>query len=502
MTTRLLFTDGEKSITLDNYPDEAWVFYSGAPKTNLDEYFRSVPWLYRGITKTAGAVSGVPWALVRGGNDVDDSSQNDNPTGLLPNLSVLCNQVALSLELYGRAYLLKERNRLKVTKLRYLAPSTIEVEIDAETGEPRFIRQVNNKRYDYTADDIIYFWLPDPSREIGPPGAWPAKAALHASGVLANLDVFVESYFKRGAIRATLVSADGLSDKAERERLESWFTKLMNGITNAFRWKIFNANRLNVQTIGDGIDSLQDNDLTLSKRQDISTALGIPFAMLFSDSANYATAQEDKLNYYDETVVPLFEFIIETLNVQLLDKLGYHLESRHATMDIYQVDEQSRSASLGQLVTALAASPQEFLIAASILGYEIPDDDLLAIQALISDKEERRDTMAEMVQPQNVEPEEDDEEEEPPRPVRQRGDRDRWKAKALKYFKAGRALDFDFVTNEITPDEQDRIKAQLLNAGSLADIVAIFDAPPEPSAIEALLEGIRLGISALSAEVQ
>jgi hypothetical protein len=60
----------------------------------------------------------------------------------------------------------------------------------------------------------------------------------------------------------------------------------MGGITKAFRWRVFNADSINVQQVGDGLESLQDSELTKQQRQDVALALGIPETILFSSAAN------------------------------------------------------------------------------------------------------------------------------------------------------------------------------------------------------------------------
>ena len=44
-------------------------------------------------------------------------------------------------------------------------------------------------------------------------------------------------------------------------------------------------------------------------KKDIAQALGIPYALLFSEAASYATLEGDRLGYYENTVEPRCEFI-------------------------------------------------------------------------------------------------------------------------------------------------------------------------------------------------
>ncbi len=80
-------TGPRKGITFDQYPDEAWVWFAGKPEDGSDPkaYFKEVPWLYRGISKIAGKVASVPFAILdSAGNEVDGSEDWKNVVEFLP----------------------------------------------------------------------------------------------------------------------------------------------------------------------------------------------------------------------------------------------------------------------------------------------------------------------------------------------------------------------------------------------------------------------------------
>jgi hypothetical protein len=61
---------GTKSITLDQYPPEAWNFMSGDPdgaeKADVKLLSETVPWLFRGLNIIVEAISTVPICLTNG----------------------------------------------------------------------------------------------------------------------------------------------------------------------------------------------------------------------------------------------------------------------------------------------------------------------------------------------------------------------------------------------------------------------------------------------------
>jgi hypothetical protein len=105
--------------------------------------------------------------------------------------------------------------------------------------------------------------------------------------------------------------------------------------------------------------------------EEISHAFGIPKTMLLADAANYATAKEDRMGFWQETIRPRAEVWIQSvINEQLLNERGLRLEFAFDEMDIFQQDEQVRAASYYNYIQA-GMKPS---IAAQILGIELPAD--------------------------------------------------------------------------------------------------------------------------------
>ena len=113
LTSPVIFTDGRKSILLEQYPDDAWDFYSNGPAAKDTDNFKFIPTLYRGATLRGQAVSSMPFELYRGNSEdpVDTSADWQNTIGFIPNPFVLLQLVEMALTLTGRAYLFRVRNR-------------------------------------------------------------------------------------------------------------------------------------------------------------------------------------------------------------------------------------------------------------------------------------------------------------------------------------------------------------------------------------------------------
>lgn len=458
---------GVKASLLWDEDTDAWTYYSNSPENRAPALYRTIPPLYRGIQVIADSVCKVPFAIYRGDNEAANSASWDDPTGCLPNPRRLFGMVSQALDRHGRAYLLKVRNRGRAIKaLKWFAPTSITPIFDPATGElTGFERVMNSGTIRYQPDDMLYFWLPDPDVEIGPPLSYPAKAAMQSAGVLHNLDEFINAYFKNGAVRPMIVSAKGIPPEAERERIKTFLQRMVNGLRNAFKVEVFSADNLSFQQIGDGLDQLQNQELTADQRRDVALALGIPQTILFANSANYATSQSDWLNFHETTVIPRCEFIAETINDQLLRQDGLELQFEPEGLDIYREDENNRSTALAQM----AGAGVPLLMAMDLLGYDLTPEQRAELESAEADKEERAEAMQPEPEPE-PEPGEADETEEAKAELKH------WRRLANKDLREGKsAPGADFIPDHISPARARQIAGALLRATTGADIKAAFE---------------------------
>jgi len=364
-------TGGIKSFDLEEYPKEAWTWLTGGPDANSQTGMLSkVDWLYRAVNLVMSSTSEIPFYILNEkGKEVDKSSDWQNIVGFWPNPFRTIQLTAGGLFSYGYAYLLREKGGGVIDQsLRYMLPGSVTPVVDPKLGLQHFERPVGGvpKHYE-PKKEIVYFWLPDAAVEVGPPNAWPAKAAFSAAAVLYNLDVFVAQYFARGAIKATVLSIPPTTREPEAEKIKLWWSQFMRGVRNAFGAHILTS-EVTATIIGEGLEALSDRNLTDQARQAISTASGIPQSLLSANAANYATAQQDKKNLYDNNLNGLAKFIGDTLNEQVLKELGYHLEFRPEEMELYQENETERAQAFKTYVDAGI----KLSIAAEMLGLDLP----------------------------------------------------------------------------------------------------------------------------------
>jgi hypothetical protein len=307
----------------------------------------SVPWFGRGIVLRADAVSSMPYTIMRGNVDVTESPDLVRITSLL---RPLLWHAEADLVLFGAGYWFKEANEFGYNvSPRWVANHTIKPITNSRTGLSGFARTVGGVETPYPLDRFVYFWVPSYDNEVGP-GAGAGQVALEAAGVLRNTDRMVAAYFKRGAIKITILSVPPNTHKDEIDKLENWWKRLASGISSAFT-SIGLRSTVVPTVLGDSLKDTEAPALTEKKREDIATAMGIPQSLLWSSSA-YATARhEDRLTFIEQTIIPQCQSLHEpALNAQLFGPEGLVCKFHPEKLPIMQDAQLNKATALGQLV--------------------------------------------------------------------------------------------------------------------------------------------------------
>lgn len=369
--TQVLF-DGRKSITLDLNNEALWTSLGNGVPVSQDVrlYYERVGLLKRCVDIRANSLSKVPWVIA---NDAGDTiwKKGDTPPAdllFLKSLPQLLYKTEAALTLGSQAYWHKEHNRVRITGLRWFAPVATAPWWDEKQGLTHFVHNTGIHIKNYALEDMVYLWYQHPLHETMRDVS-PAEAAMAAAGVLYNTDAFAAAFFERGAIKATLLTVQGNPPKTEMDRLKAWWSRVMVGMKNAFGAQVVNADSIKPVVIGEGISELSNSELTTEKERAVVYTLGVPFSMIFSDAANFATAGQDEQNFYNSTIIPDCQLIAEQLEEQLLGAYGYHLVFKPETMDIFQTDEADRAQSYAIYVGT--GMPPE--LAGEMVGLDLPD---------------------------------------------------------------------------------------------------------------------------------
>jgi len=353
--------------SIDSFLNESLLGVPLAPTSNPLHIYATVAYLYRCIDVRANALLAMPWSIYRGYTELVRHDVDEWPKELaaFASLEELLWQTEAALCLVSEAFWYKRRSRLGVTNVRWLDPSTMSPVwgVDSITA---FKRQVGVAVSNLSVEDIVYLRMAGVSETMPRPA--PAHAAMSAAGVLYNVNEFAAAFFKRGAIKATLLTVEGNPPPAERERLKAWWQRFFTGINKAFAAEVVSA-AVTPVVIGEGLSELTNTELTATEREEIATALGVPHSLVMSNAANFATAEADRLTFYDMTVVPQANTIARQLNAQLFAPAGMRFEWHPQELQIYQADENERASAFATYVNAGIKQS----IAAQMLGLNLPE---------------------------------------------------------------------------------------------------------------------------------
>lgn len=472
-----------KAYTLKDLPEEAWEYITGG-KTgtgHMQRLYKAVPWLFRGVSLRANAVSRAPFVIWDGENELDTSIKYENKVGFMPNPTQLVGRIEASLTLLSRSYLFKKQSASRILEVEYKSPISIKPNYSREDGSIiGFKRRVRGQSIDLDLEDVVHFYRleDDPFIEVGEPQSSPGLAAMAAAGVIFNLDQFARMFFERGAIKAQVLQVPKGTAPDQRDRLGSWFKRAVSGIANAWASVVIQADDMKPITIGEGIKELENVELNKEKREDISTALGVPQTLLFSNAANFATAKQDWMQINDLVVRPETQFIQAVLNEQVFGPLGLRLEFMLEQLQVFQEEEVNRSAALVNLVNADIPTVD----AMQILGYDLPVDmDWEQLATSIIAEKERRASMLPQFGRGSGEDEDDEQGPKDPQEDSQlKATLAQWERHAQKRFREGKAIKGTPGAAEFKHDGKidnalaSAIGGALKNVKNVADIKRIF----------------------------
>jgi hypothetical protein len=488
---KVISTDGVKSVPI--YDDGDWWDTVVPPYSSTRrDLLSKVAATSRARGLKSRAVSNVPFAIVRKGSDevVDESHAWHNVLKFMPKPRDLIRRLQLSIMDNNGAYLRMGRDVLKQPKqLHYVKFDSILPVTDKVTGELLYLNRYVNGRLEkqYSPDDrtLIRMWLLDDTTELLPTDETETKSILSASGIIFYSDAFTENYYRRGGVKPTLIAMKGMVTNEKREDIQRDWTSFVRGIGRGvanIAAKIFQAEAMDIKPFGDGLGDLKETPVYRQALENIAMGYGMPLSLLLSNSANYATANTEDLQWFRNDVVPAFDFIADCLNEQVFEPLGYRLESREENTDQEQESEVSRVGALAGYGDALEKYPdaETFLSAAiGIFGFEIPDDHIAAIRRYYSSKQSKTVEIQEPVVVEEQEEQEEEVEQKWMPSLDEFKELDVWRDVALRKHRKGDTLDFEYQPHYcgLPADISESIKAALLTAQTAEEIKAAFQVP-------------------------
>lgn len=415
---------------------------------NVATLYKSVPYLFRVIQLRCDTLASVPIKIYNG----EEETEWPYPTSI----TELIWKWEASLLLAGAAYGEVLRNNSGYQKdVLYRNPYDMTVKYDSGVLEIKQNSSGAVWHNDLKAGAYEMFYLTefDPTQDLLP-GIGAAKAANVDVKLLYALAKFPEMYFEGGAMPVTLLGIDS-TDKGEISRIENWFKQSATAIKNAFRVLGVRAGSISPTTLTPPLKDLVLPELNDIAKHNIAVAFGVKQTLLDSEAANYATAQEDRKSFYEDTVMPRAAKFKAALEEQLLKREGLTIKFAFNELELFQDDEEQRSKLLRQFV--LAGLPIE--LALDMAGYELTDEQIVKLEEKQAEREIKPDT-----------------ERTPEDQVRDqlRDELTRWMRMAEKRVKEGKALR-EFESDIIPAGLHGAISGALESVKVVEDVKRIFD---------------------------
>lgn len=470
-----------------------------------------VPWLAKAVSMTSNAVAGLPFEIVKpSGEVVDTSTDWANTVGFIDEPRRMMQLLSSSL-CGGSAYLLPVKTTRRVISLQYAAPHTITPWI-THNGLEWFDRSTDKGVYERIApEDIFYFWLPDSDVEIGCPLTSPMSTSLIASELLASMSTTMKIYGDRGFVPAYIGKAKGMPSQEEKKKAENYLTRFLRGAYDSVV-KLINSESLELIRVGAGMEELKGAYTEIQQQaiEDIGTAFGIPAALFMSDKAFASEVNSlTRMWYETSTFVTIYHTIEETFNSQILKPYDYRLQFKPESLNVFQEDENARSASVTAYTNAIISNPQIAKFVMSFMGVDLDEEQEHELEEIIKGQDEATEDdttdtdTEEDTQPTETEPEVE--------PVTLSPDETKdlalWYSKAKAWSIKGKGTAVDWENKHLREEIAAPIRIRLADAKNELDIVKAFeigkhhDKPvQDDSAIKALAASIDKAVEAATKE--
>lgn len=410
-----------------------------------------VPLIYRAVRLRCDALASVPVTITQG-----EETETEWPFDA--DLYSLIWQTEAALLLSGAAFWLKLANRVIVRDLQWINPLTMRVEYINE--QRVFTQSGGEKPRTFNPGEIVFFREFNPSDDVGF-GVSATSAAMTDTQTINYINLFTNQFFRGGAMPITLLGIEGMTDRTEIQRVEGWFRQRMTGIRNAFKVLAL-GKAVKPEVLTPPMSEMAFADLTSAARRSVADAFGIPQTML-EDAANYATAAEHRLSFWEDTVRPRGPMLESVINREVLGPMGLRLKFDFDQLDVFKKDELESASALSAYVNA----GYPLGLASEVVGVELPEGwDYAMLDKL---QEERRQEAQQQFEQRQAASDKEDTSD------RQKEDMQKWQKKALKRLDKGQPAACPFESEWIPATLAASIGGQLEGAQTAEDVKAIFD---------------------------
>jgi HK97 family phage portal protein len=406
---RFLRKDDQSRVLIALTAQNKTQFMSRDIKTFSDEGYKKCVVVYSSIQKIAVGAGGVPWILYKKGRGKGSKTrveQENHPfldlmarPNPIQGLSAFMQNVIGYYLIAGNSYISavgdKKGSDGQIRELWTQRPDRMKLVAGARGFPARYIYSVNNQDTVYEVDQVS---LKSPIlhlKTFNPLDDWYGMSPLESAAYQVdqyshvnkwNLGLLQNGARPSGALVATVsANSPGFLPQEQFNRLKEQIETEYSGSANAGKpmlleggldWKQFGLNPQQMEFV--------ENKNTSAR--DIALAFGVPPMLLGLPGDNtYANYSEARQSLYEETILPLLDFIRDEFNHWLVPNFGDSLVCDYDKDEVHALAPR-RAEIWDKVSSASFLTENEKRIAC---GYEaIEDGDVILVQSTMGTLEQ------------------------------------------------------------------------------------------------------------------
>lgn len=223
-------------------------------------------------------------------------------------------------DIVGACYILKKSEGIfnkKPTSLELLRADLVEVVLNKEKNDILgFTYHHEGKKNDYTPDEIIYLYNPDPRNPLL--GESLIVSAIRTIETETQISEYHANVIKNGGKPEMIIGVEGVRSQEELDRItESYVSNKAEKISKGVPY--FAGGKLSILSAGMSPAELGFLDTKISTLNDIVIATGVPKSILgVTSDETFANSDASIRIFLRETIKPLLNNITDALNWQLI----------------------------------------------------------------------------------------------------------------------------------------------------------------------------------------
>jgi len=302
-------------------------------KTSVEHGLRVCSWVFACVFRRMKSIASVPWYVEKWGAEGWQRVQEHPALDLLNNPNPywsrldLFETLMMHLDLDGNAIWTKTRlNNGTVQELWVISPDNIKpVPGDFAKGQDYIVRyeakrEGSNEKFAVDTDDVVHFQFKDPLNPYW--GSAPIKSAGR------SIDTDVESVkwnktaIQNRAVTDGVFTFDGRMTRAQWEEMRTMVADQHMGSASArYPWVLGNDAKWTQMSLSPvDMDFMEGRKFT---RVEVCSVYGVPPPLIGDyEKATLANIAESRTIYWVDTVIPLLDDLMDTLNRSLAPEFG------------------------------------------------------------------------------------------------------------------------------------------------------------------------------------